>query len=284
MKVLLTGVTGWIGSHVARELLRRGHEVHATRRPTSDLGRIRDFESRMRFYEGPMDSIPVEADVTIHLAWSVVPGKYATAPDNRDCLDSSLRLLRELKGRVVFAGTCFEHDTTLGRLHEGSPIKPTSLYAECKNALRVEVEKRPNSAWVRFFYQYGPWEDERRLIPSIIRSIQAGRPAKLSPGEQRRDYLHVEDVARAVCSVAESSLQGPVNVGSGEAPTLRDLALKIAEMGARPDLVQLGAVPYYQGEPMLIVADNALLKTTGWVPKYDLDEGLRQTFDWWRRA
>ena len=165
MRVLLTGVTGWIGSHVARELLRRGHEVHATIRPTSDRRRIRDIEPRLRVHEGPMDAVPIEPDLAVHLAWTVVPGQYVSAPENRECLEASLRLLSRLRGRVVGAGTCFEYDTRIGTLREDSPVRPTSLYAECKDALRREVEKRPDSAWVRFFYQHGPWEDERRLLP-----------------------------------------------------------------------------------------------------------------------
>src|SRR3989442_300068 len=110
MRILLTGATGFIGSHVARQLVHRGHDVHATLRPTSDRRRIRDVESKLRIWDGGMDGVPVEADVAIHLAWYAVPGKYLTAPENRDCLDASRRLLAKLRGRVVFAGTCFEHD------------------------------------------------------------------------------------------------------------------------------------------------------------------------------
>jgi nucleoside-diphosphate-sugar epimerase len=104
----------------------------------------------------------------------------------------------------------------------------------------------------------------------------------VSPGEQRRDFLHIEDVASAVCAVAESELEGPINIGSGEAPMVREIVTRIGELGGRPELIQLGAVPYYEGEPMLIVADNAELRSTGWSPSYDLECGLRQTFEWWR--
>lgn len=284
MKVLLTGATGFIGSHVARELLRRRHEVHCTIRPASDRRRIRDVESRLKIHPGGMDEAPVQADVTIHLAWYAVPGKYLTAPENRECLEASRRLLSAIRGRAVFAGTCFEYDTRIGKLGEGSATRPTTLYAECKDALRRDVERRPDSAWVRFFYQYGPWEDERRLVPSVIRAVLAGSPAKVSPGEQRRDFLHIEDVASAVCSVAESRLEGPVNIGSGQAPSIKEIVTRIGALGGRPDLIQLGAVPYYEGEPMLIVADNAKLASTGWTPSYALDRGLSETFSWWRTA
>ena len=283
MKVLLTGATGFIGSHVARELLSRGHEVHVTARPTSDRRRIRDIEPRIRIWDGEMDLVPVEPDVAIHLAWYAVPGKYLTAPENRDCLEASRRLLSRLRGRVVVAGTCFEHDLQLGVLREDSPTKPATLYAECKDALRREVEVRPDSAWVRFFYQYGPWEDERRLMPAVMLGQLRGQPSKVSTGEQRYDYLHVEDVASAVCAVAESRLTGCVNIGSGSAPSVREIVTGIAALGGRPDLIQWGAYPAKPGEPKLIQCDNAKLRSTGWSPRHTLASGLKHTFEWWRR-
>lgn len=284
MRVLLTGATGFIGSHVARELLRRGHEVHCTIRPSSDRRRIRDVERDLRIHAAPMDAVPVEPDVAIHLAWYAVPGKYLEAPENLECLEASRRLLARLRCRAVFAGTCFEFDTRRGRLSETSPTRPTTLYARTKDELRREVERRPDSVWVRFFYQYGPWEDERRLVPSVIRNLLRGQPARVSPGEQRRDFLHVEDVARAVADVAESRLCGPVNIGSGQAPAVREIVTTLGRLAGRPELVELGAVPYYPGEPMLIVADNGKLRSTGWAPRYGLEEGLRHTLEWWREA
>ncbi len=281
MRILLTGAAGFIGSHVARELVRAGHEVHATVPPTDDLWRIRDMEGALRLHRGTLDLVPVEPDLVINLAWYAVPGKYISAPENRECLEQSLRLLGKIKCRAVFAGTCFEYDTSLGRLSEESPTKPTTLYARCKDALRREVEKRPDSAWVRFFYMYGPYEDPRRLVPSAMLSVLRGRPVEVSPGEQRRDFLHVEDAASAVCAVAMSRLEGVVNIGSGMAPTVREVVNRIGELGGRPDLIRLGAVPYFPGEPMLIVADNARLRSTGWSPRYDLQRGLSHTMEWW---
>jgi nucleoside-diphosphate-sugar epimerase len=284
MRILLTGATGFIGSHVARDLLRRGHELHVTVRPGSERRRFRDLESSLRVWEGEMDHVPLETDVTVHLAWFAVPGKYLPAPENRDCLEASRRLLSKVKGRAVFIGTCFEHDLRLGVLREDSPTRPTTLYAECKDALRREVEVRPNSAWVRFFYQYGPWEDERRLMPAVILGQLRGLASKVTPGDQRLDYLHVEDVASAVTAVAESSLQGCVNIGSGRAASVREIVSTIAELGGRPELIQWGAYPQKPDDPMLIQCDNAKLRSTGWTPKYDLASGLRQTFDWWKAS
>ncbi len=282
MKVLLTGVTGFIGSHVARRLLRGGHEVHAAVRPGSDRRRIRDIEADLRLVEGGMDVLPGEADLALHLAWYAVPGVYAEAPENLDCLSESLRLLRRLRCRAVFAGTCFEYDTRQGLLREESALRPASLYAQCKDALRREVVRRAETAWARIFYLYGPGEDERRLIPSIVRPLLRGEPAPLTEGAARRDFLHVEDVASALCDVAASGLTGTVNIGSGRAVPVREVAATLGEAAGRPDLLRFGAVPSPAGEPPLIVADNARLRSTGWAPRVDLDAGLRRTFEWWK--
>jgi nucleoside-diphosphate-sugar epimerase len=176
MRILLTGVTGFIGSHVARELLRGGHEVHAAVREGADLRRVADLPA-LRIHRGGLDHVPVRPELLISLAWIATPGKYLEGPENLDCLRDTRSLLAKVDCRAVVAGTCFEFDTSLGMLREDSPVKPTTLYARCKDELRREVEKRRDSAWVRFFYQYGPGRTSGgscRASSSIC--SRAGRP------------------------------------------------------------------------------------------------------------
>jgi nucleoside-diphosphate-sugar epimerase len=284
MIVLITGATGFIGSQVARDLVSRGHEVHAVIRKSSDRARIVDLEGRIRIWEGEMDHVPITPDVAIHLAWITTPGEYSEAGENRECLLASLRLLDKLKCRVVFAGTCFEFDTSLnaGPLREDSPTKPFTRYAICKDVLRQAVVTRPDSAWVRFFYLYGPGEHPVRRIPMVIRSVLRGEQVRLTSGAERRDYLHVEDAARAVSNVALSRLEGTVNIGSGQAPSTAEVMTKIGEVAGRPDLIRLGVLPEPPSEPPLIMADNSRLRATGWTQEYDLARGLGGTVDWWR--
>lgn len=281
MKILLTGATGWIGSHVARELLGLGHEVHATVREGSSRDRIADLP-QLKIHVGAIDALPIKPDLVISLAWIASPGRFLDSEDNFHCLEATKSLISKVDCRVIVSGSCFEFDTQIGKLSEDSPTLPTSIYARCKDELRQILVKRRNSAWLRFFYQYGPWETRGRFVPSIIQAVLDDKDAKLSPGDQKRDYLHVEDVATAVCAVAESKLEGTVNVGSGEAVKTGDIGRIIGEVGGRPDRILIGALPYWKGEPMLIVADNSKLRSVGWAPRHSLVGGLQSTFNWWK--
>ncbi|HVM63081.1 MAG TPA: NAD(P)-dependent oxidoreductase [Verrucomicrobiae bacterium] len=293
MKVLLTGAVGFIGSHITRELVRQGHEVHALDLPGVDRSRVADVAASLRFVEAdllaPSVALPDwRYDLCIHLAWFVVPGKYLHSPENQQWIDASLRLARRLRDegcqRFVAAGTCFEYATSDPPQSESTPTGPTTIYAQSKLGLfRALPSVGIDFAWVRFFYQYGPYEDPRRLVPVVINRLLGGEEAKLVTGDRIRDYLHIADVASAVCAVAQSQLTGAVNIGSGVPLTTRDLALKIGELLGRVDLIKLGAYPEPPTEPMHLLADNRkLCGGTTWKPRYDLDSGLRQTIDWWK--
>lgn len=292
MKLLLTGATGFIGSHVARALVRDRHEVHALIRPQSDFSRIEDIKASLHLVEGDLlDSSfiphPSSFDLCLHFAWYVESGKYLHAPQNKDWVAASLQLARGLKNsgcrRFIAAGTCFEYASSDPPQHESNPTAPTTIYVESKLAFFHALESLGlEIVWLRFFYQYGPYEDPRRLVPAIINSLLRGQEVKLVPGDRLRDYLYVEDAARAVVAAATSNLTGPINIGRAVPTTVREIGCKIGEIIGRPDLIKLGALPYSPNEPMNIVADNTKLRNTGWKSRVSLDEGLRQTVEWWK--
>jgi UDP-glucuronate decarboxylase len=293
VRILLTGATGFIGSHVARALVREGHEVHALVRAQSDLGRIKDLASSLHLIKGDLLNPafvlqPSAFDLGLHLAWYVEPGKYLHQPQKDDWIAASLRLATTLRDggcrRFVATGTSFEYAASSLPQRETSPTTPSTAYGQAKLELFEALQSIDiKLAWLRPFYLYGPDEDRRRLVPVVINSLLSGQETKLVPGERVRDFLHIEDVASAICAVAESQLTGAVNIASGVPTTVREIALKIGEALDRADLLKLGALPYATSEPIYLLADNARLREgTGWKPRYQLDEGLRQTIEWWK--
>ena len=301
MRVLVTGAGGFIGSNVVRSLLGEGDEVAAIVRPGKHR-RLDDIATEIEVFPGDLanpegwrDALARwRPEACIHAAWYAEPGKYLDSTENLTSLRQSLNLLEELANagckHVVGVGTCFEYEMRAEPLREDSPTKPATLYAACKLAFSLIAAQRLSQlgvgfAWSRLFYIYGPYEDERRVVPAEIKALTAGVEFPGTSGEQVRDYLHVEDVASALCAISRQRLEGAFNVCSGVPVTIAGLMQTLGDLLGRPELIRLGAFPYRQWEPMYVCGDNERLRTqAGWRPRYDLREGLTNTIEWWRRA
>lgn len=99
-----------------------------------------------------------------------------------------------------------------------------------------------------------------------------------------RDFLHVEDVARAFVALLDSEVQGAVNIASGTAVAVKDVIFEIGKLTGRSELIRLGALPLPADEPRVLVADvKRLHAEVGWRPTYELSEGLAGTIEWWRQ-
>jgi nucleoside-diphosphate-sugar epimerase len=230
----------------------------------------------------------------LHLAWVTTPGAYWTSPDNERWVEASLGLLRAFAGgsgrRVVIAGTCAEYDWTApGPCHEFvTPTWPATLYGKCKDELRRRAESFAAAeglslAWGRLFFLYGPREHPARLVPSVTRSVLAGRFAECTSGAQVRDFLHVDDAAEALVVLLMSDVTGPVNVASGESIPVREVVETVATAAGRPDLLRLGAKPSSANDPPVIAADVRRLRSeVGWVPRIGLAAGVADAMSWWR--
>ena len=191
---------------------------------------------------------------------------------------------------MVASGSGYEYDWSYGYCSERlTPTVPDTVYGSCKHALSVLLQSFATSAglsaaWGRVFFLYGPNEHPQRLVSSVILSLLDDTPAKCSHGRQVRDYLHVQDVADGLVALLDSDVSGAVNVSSGQATTLRDIVLTIGRLLGRPELIQLGAIPARANDAPLVVGDNSrLVGELGWKQKYDLEAGLQQTIEWWKR-
>ena len=118
-------------------------------------------------------------------------------------------------------------------------------------------------------------------MPSVMCSCLRGEDVKVSDCLKFQDYLHVEDTARGIVAVFESDIEGAVNISSGQPVQLRTIVNKIAELTNFKGKILWGAIPAAFGDDV-VVGNNNKLKSIGWTPKYTLEEGLKQTINFWK--
>lgn len=297
-KVLVTGASGFIGRHSLEPLSRRGYDIHAisSRDPLRGYDNVHWHRADLlRAGDRTRIIAQVRPSHLLHLAWFATPGKFWTAPENQDWIAATLHLVQEFRRmggrRVVAAGSCAEYewggDEPL--TEEVTPLRPATIYGAAKHAARlaldaVAAQTNLSTAWGRVFFVYGPHESRERLVPSVILSLLRGEIARCTHGQQVRDFLHVADVAEAFAALLESDLKGPVNIASGHAIQLSEVIETIGEKLGRPDLIKLGAIDPPRPEPATIVANTRILNDElRWRPRYDLNSGLEQTIEWWRK-
>jgi nucleoside-diphosphate-sugar epimerase len=294
-RVLVSGASGFIGSHSLPHLRARGFDVHAIayrRMPLDGDGvqwHCADLLDRESTRELLAEVAPTHL---LHFAWYAEPGKYQESEGNSRWYQAGVELMRafaESGGlRAVFAGTCLEYDIASGYCTETiTPCVPTTRYGASKLALATMVTgSQPagmSTAWARIFHLYGPREDPRRLVSSVIRSLLRGERARCTHGQQVRDFTHVDDLASAFVSILESAVEGIVNIGSGEPVMIRTVVSAIAESIGAPESIDFGAIVPTLNDPPILIPDTSRLRNeVGWTPGWTLNEGLAQTIDWWR--
>lgn len=296
-RVLVTGASGFVGWHALQPLLVRGFEVHAvghTRGAPAESPVVAWHEADLLEPADRADLIEAVAPShLLHAAWYLEPGKSAGSPVNLDWVTASIDLGRRFQAqggrRIVTIGTCFEYEhgrTAL--LNERSPLGPATVYGRAKQSLSVAMDALSaatglSSAWARLFYLYGPNEHRRRLIADIASSLIEGREVATGEGMVRRDYMFVADTGDALAALLDGEVTGPVNIGTGTAPPVRELVELVATTIGKPELVKFGARPTPPDEPPEIRADvTRLQQEVGWWAITPREVGVARTVAWWR--
>ena len=289
-RVLVTGATGFLGSHLARELVRMGCEVGALVRDGAERSRLHDVESRIQMLTGdlvdgarwPETIARFEPRVVFHLAaygvnaWVCDPAQAVLT--NVLGTTNLLEACRPLSLQAfVYAGTSFEEPA------------PANAYAASKTAgwLFGQLYERAHQVpvvGVRPFQVYGPAEAPGRLIPSVIRAALQGREVQATEGRQVRDFIFVEDVIEGmILAAACPEARGKTfNLGTGQGVEVRAVIEQLMELLGHPVPVAYGALPYRPGELWNLVADTrSSTEALGWRPRVPLTEGLKRTVAWY---
>ena len=265
MKVAVTGASGFIGGHVLNALARHEdleivavsrREIPADRLPAGAAQAILDIAAPT---EADFDRLG-RPDVLMHLAWDGLPNYQSPHHIERE-LPAQYRFLRMLiEGglrALLVTGTCYEYGMLGGELGEERVAEPASPYASAKIALHRQLELLKASTpfaltWARLFYTWGPGQASGSIFPQLCAAVERGDARfPMSPGEQIRDYLAVEEMARILVALAlRREDSGAVNVCSGMPVRLRaQVEQWLAEYGWKIAL-DLGRYPYPDHEPL----------------------------------
>lgn len=298
MRILLTGASGFIGRQALVSLMAAQADVHAVSRQRPSVDGAFSWHEVDLLAPGAAHGLvsDIRPDCILHLAWCVEHGKFWTDPANLDWVAATLALARAAAdlgvGRFVGTGTCYEYDWPAeGPCDEyTTPSAPHMLYDvskdSCRRVLEAFFEERQVAfSWARLFFLYGPGEAQGRLVSSIARSLLAGEPALCSAGLAERDFMDVRDAGAALAALAMSEVRGIVNIGTGTAPSVAEIAQQLGKLAGRPELVKLGALPDRQGEPPRIVASTERLHgEVGFSGGRSLEQGLDEALSFWRAA
>jgi dTDP-6-deoxy-L-talose 4-dehydrogenase (NAD+) len=263
--VLVTGATGFVGQHLVRCLIGRGHQVLAVARDEEKARKLDwypavQFEAR-DIFAGSVAGLADGIDAVAHLAWPGLPN-YAARFHFEENLPRDYAFLKRLVEtgvrQVLVTGTCLEYGARAsGCLSEGTVTAPDVPYALAKDTLHrflqfLKQELPFILQWARLFYMHGVGQNPNSLLSLLDTALREGRATfEMSQGEQLRDYLPVTSVAELLASVLEHpEVDGPINICSGVPISVRRLVEKhLAERQASIEL-KLGVYPYPSYEPL----------------------------------
>lgn len=300
-KILVTGGAGFIGSHVTELLCDYGYTVVVV----DDLrfGYEKFIDKRAEFFKIALeDSDTIEkilegVDVVMHLAASSIISLSYERPLEyfENNLTNGIKLLEAMKKRgvkkIIYSSTSSVYgEPQKIPIEEDAPTNPLNAYSASKLAFEQALISYYHSFGIesvslRYYNAYGPRDEQKprtRAVPMWIEAILNNKPIPWHwQGRQVRDYIYVKDVAKAHLNVLNLKGIHCFNIGSGQGVYMHDVLktlekivgreLKTRDMGER------------KGDPMESFADiSKIKKVAGWIPKVTLEEGLRETFEYYR--
>ncbi len=283
MNILVTGVTGFLGSHLVLSLLSEGHKVTGLKRVHSDLSRICKVSEKINLVNIDEIAIPLIFERY---------GPFQAVFHNATCYGRK----GERVSRIVDANLSFPL-----RILEAALDYKTDIFfnADTVNAATLNaytLSKSQLSDWakllckdskmrfinVKLEHIYGPGDDLSKFPAWILNECrQNSMEIKLTPGEQRRDFVYIDDVISAYSfMLREMERLGrgwlEIGLGSGVSVSVRYFVETIHSAVNSRALLNFGALPYRDGELMYSQADTKLLRAIGWRPLYSVENGVKK--------
>lgn len=262
MKIAITGASGFLGTYIMKHLDDLGKKATYSYRDKLKSNIFKNHKAvllNIDEYHGGEFSKLGSPDIVLHLAWGGLPN-YSSDKHLKNELPKQIKFLEGLINQglksLVVTGTCFEYGMQEGELKSSSPTRPSNPYGCAKDLLRqklqdLQVHKDFNLTWARLFYMYGIGQSKKSLYPLLLNAVKKGdKVFKMSSGEQVRDFMHVEEVARKLIDISlNNPNSGVINICSGNPVKIKDLVnywIKENNWSIKP---KLGVYPIPEYEP-----------------------------------
>ena len=303
MRALITGGAGFIGSTLVKQLCDGGHQVVVID-DFSSSGRMK-IDPRAKLVKGDISNRKLveklldKKDVVFHLAALGIIQLSLEKPEEafRNNLTNGVTLLEAMRKKgvkkIVYSSSSSAYgEPKRNPVREDDPKEPINPYGASKFTFEAALSAYAhsfgiNSVALRYFNVYGPGDEQKpvtRAVPSWIQWALTGDTIWIYwGGEQIKDYVYVDDVARANILAAASKIKGfrAYNVGGGVGRKMLDIALIIKKLvGKDIKIVNRGRRP---GDPDTLIADiTRIKKELRWNPKVDLETGLKRTIEYYK--
>lgn len=289
-RVLVTGASGFIGTHLCRRLLTEGADVHGLSRFPREAEEMTWWEADLRDADAAARLVrDLRPEVIVHLAGHV-SGSRALGSVVRALNDNLLTTVHVLLAaaeagcrRLLLAGSMEEPSTPADEAVPVSAYAAAKLAAGAYGRMFHALHAVP-VVNLRMFMVYGPGpQDVRKLVPYTITSLLRGEAPKLSSGSRPIDWVYVDDVVEAlVLAAAAEGVDGhSLDVGSGELVTIRELVEEIARRVDSPVEPDFGAVADRPHELVRAAELEPARALLSWAPRVDLSTGLDATIGWY---
>jgi nucleoside-diphosphate-sugar epimerase len=304
-RVLISGISGFIGSHLARRLVKEEAEVYGLVRESSNLWRISDIKNQISIYYADLKDFEsvkhiiqdVQPLKIFHLAAYVDVSRSFAVLDNmvENNIKGSLNLLKALEGIdydcFVNTGTCEEYGDNPAPFLEDQIPKPVSPYSASKVSVTMFCQMLYKTlglpiVTLRPFLTYGPGQESNMLIPSVIKSVIKSEPFEMTAGEQTREFNYVDDIVEGFvkASVTKKAIGEIINIGNGLEYKIKYVVQKILDLMNGTVNPKIGVLNYRPGETWHFYCDNTkAMELLGWKPKVNLEDGLKMTIDWFKK-
>lgn len=288
-RILLTGATGYLGSHLAEAFVAAGHSVIALKRKTSSLSRLAHIETNLTLLD--IDDLDFQTlflegkfDAVIHAATSYGRNGESVSQIAEANLGFPLKLLDA--ATVAEVPLFLNTDTALDKFLNAYSLSKTQFAEWGRHLAR---QKKTRFVNLRLEHFLGAGDDDSKFTTHVINSCLENVPElRLTRGEQRRDFIYIDDAVEAYLVLLEkhgllTDWFLEFDLGSGEAVTIRQFVELVQRLTASTTYLNFGAQPYREGEVMLSRADVEPLRKLGWHSSHTLEEGVKLVIERYKK-